>query len=133
TTYFRDPDIIAVDSSFNNLAQRNTSIKRLHTGLLWAEGPAWSAQGRYLVWSDIPDNRQMRWSEDDGHVSVFRSPSNYRLRLPGPSALLRASHAPRGALRARRHRNCACRLLQWQAVELAQRHRRAPGRQLLVH
>ena len=76
TTYFWDPDIIAVDPSLNNLAQPNTAIKRLHTGLLWAEGPAWSAQGRYLLWSDIPNNRQMRWSEDDGHVSVFRAPSN---------------------------------------------------------
>jgi gluconolactonase len=76
TTYFWDPDIIAVDPSFNNLAQPNTAITRLHTGLLWAEGPAWSAQGRYLLWSDIPNNRQMRWSEDDGHVSVFRAPSN---------------------------------------------------------
>src|SRR6202163_3000898 len=77
TTYFWDPDIIAVDPSFNDIAQPNTAIKRLHTGLLWAEGPAWSAQGRYLLWSDIPNNRQMRWSEDDGHVSVFRYPSNY--------------------------------------------------------
>src|SRR5271168_1487123 len=77
TTYFWDPDIIAVDPSFNAIAQPNTAIKRLYTGLLWAEGPAWSAQGRYLLWSDIPNNRQMRWSEDDGHVSVFRSPSNY--------------------------------------------------------
>ena len=68
TTYFWDPDIIAVDPSFNDLAQPNTAIKRLHTGLLWAEGPAWSAQGRYLLWSDIPNNRQMRWSEDDGHA-----------------------------------------------------------------
>src|SRR6266851_5236189 len=76
TTYFWDPDIIAVDPSFNDLAQPNTAIKRLYTGLLWAEGPAWSAQGRYLLWSDIPNNRQMRWSEDDGRVSVFRSPSN---------------------------------------------------------
>jgi gluconolactonase len=76
TTYFWDPDIIAVDPSFNDLAQPNTAIKRLYTGLLWAEGPAWSAQGRYLLWSDIPNNRQMRWSEDDGHVSVFRTPSN---------------------------------------------------------
>jgi hypothetical protein len=75
TTYFWDPDIIAVDPSFNDLAQPNTAIKRLYTGLLWAEGPAWNAQGRYLVWSDIPNNRQMRWLEDDGHVSVFRSPS----------------------------------------------------------
>ena len=45
-------------------------------GVLWAEGPAWSAQGRYLLWSDIPNNRQMRWTEDDGRVSVFRTPSN---------------------------------------------------------
>jgi gluconolactonase len=76
TTYFWDPDVIAVDPQFNAIAQPNTAIKRLYTGLLWAEGPAWSAQGRYLVWSDIPNNRQMRWSEDDGRVSVFRYPSN---------------------------------------------------------
>src|SRR3982075_3575292 len=76
TTYFWDPDIIAVDPSFNDLAQPNTAIKRLYTGLLWAEGPAWSAQGRYLLWSDIPNNRQMRYLEDDGRVTVFRSPAN---------------------------------------------------------
>src|SRR6188472_395820 len=75
TTYFWDPDIIAVDPSFNDLAQPNTAIPRLYTGLLWAEGPAWSAQGRYLLWSDIPNNRQMRWLEDDGRVTVFRTPS----------------------------------------------------------
>jgi gluconolactonase len=44
-------------------------------GILWAEGPAWCAQGRYLLWSDIPNDRQLRWLEDDGHVSVFRQPS----------------------------------------------------------
>jgi len=76
TTYFWDPDIIAVDPQFNALAQANAAIQRLYTGLLWAEGPAWSAQGRYLMWSDIPNNRQMRWAEDDGRVSVFRYPSN---------------------------------------------------------
>ncbi len=76
TTYFWDPDVIAVDPSFNSLAQPNSAIQRLWTGALWAEGPAWSGEGRYLVWSDIPNNRQMRWIEDDGHVSVFRYPSN---------------------------------------------------------
>ena len=40
------------------------------------EGPAWCSQGRYLVWSDIPNNRQLRWLEDDGRVTVFRTPSN---------------------------------------------------------
>jgi gluconolactonase len=76
TTYFWDPDVVAVDPSFNSLAQPNSAIQRLWTGALWAEGPAWSGEGRYLVWSDIPNNRQMRWIEDDGHVSVFRYPSN---------------------------------------------------------
>jgi gluconolactonase len=74
--YFTDPDVLTVDPSFNGLRQPNTAIQRLWTGALWSEGPAWSSQGRYLVWSDIPNNRQMRWLEDDGRVSVFRMPSN---------------------------------------------------------
>ncbi len=76
TTYFRDPDMITVDPAFNGITQPNAAIVRLWTGALWSEGPAWNAQGRYLLWSDIPNNRQMRWLEDDGHVSVFRLPSN---------------------------------------------------------
>src|SRR5215212_5733618 len=76
TTYFADPDILSVDPAFDSLIQANTSIKRLWTGALWTEGPAWSSQGKYLVWSDIPNNRQLRWLEDDGRVSVFRRPSN---------------------------------------------------------
>jgi gluconolactonase len=76
TIYGRDPDIITVDPAFDALTQGNTPIKRLWTGALWSEGPAWSSVGRYLVWSDIPNNRQLRWLEDDGRVSVFRLPSN---------------------------------------------------------
>jgi gluconolactonase len=76
TTYFTDPDIISVDPSFSQYVQPNSAITRLYTGTLWAEGPAWNAEGRYLVWSDIPNNRQMRWLEDDGRVGVFRAPSN---------------------------------------------------------
>lgn len=76
TTYFTDPDILTVDPLFNNYVQPNSAIQRLWTGALWSEGPAWSSQGRYLVWSDIPNNRQLRWLEDDGRVSVFRMPSN---------------------------------------------------------
>ena len=63
-------------SAFGDLVQANSAIKRLWTGALWAEGPAWSGQGRYLVWSDIPNNRQLRWLDDDEQVTVFRSPSN---------------------------------------------------------
>jgi gluconolactonase len=76
TTYFWDPDVIAVDPSFNDLAQPNAAVKRLWTGGGWLEGPAWNSVGKYLLWSDIPADRQLRWIEDDGHVSTFRSPSN---------------------------------------------------------
>ena len=48
----------------------NTPIRRLHTGTLWAEGPGWNGVGRYLVWSDIPNNVQLRWIEDDGRVTI---------------------------------------------------------------
>ena len=73
---YPDPDVITIDPAFNQLRLGNTPIQRLWTGSLWAEGPAWCSQGRYLVWSDIPNNRQLRWLEDDGRVSVFRMPSN---------------------------------------------------------
>ncbi|MCB1971039.1 MAG: SMP-30/gluconolactonase/LRE family protein, partial [Geminicoccaceae bacterium] len=74
--YFWDADVIAVDPSFNGLAQPNAPIQRLWTGALWAEGPAWNSVGKFLVFSDIPNNRQMRYIEDDGRVTVFRVPSN---------------------------------------------------------
>jgi gluconolactonase len=73
---YPDPDLITVDPGFNALRIGNTPIQRLWTGALWSEGPAWSSQGRYLVWSDIPNDRQLRWLEDDGRVAVFRAPSN---------------------------------------------------------
>ncbi len=74
---YPDPDVITIDPAFNALRIGNTPIQRLWTGGLWMEGPAWSAQGRYLVWSDIPNNRQLRYVEDDGRVTVFRAPSNH--------------------------------------------------------
>jgi gluconolactonase len=74
---YPDPDIVALDNRFRRYIVGNTVIKRLYTGTLWAEGPAWNGVGRYLLWSDIPNNVQMRWLEEDGHVTAFRSPSGY--------------------------------------------------------
>ena len=74
---YPDPDIVALDNRFRRYIIFNTSIKRLHIGTSWAEGPAWSGVGRYLVWSDIPANVQMRWIEDDGRTTVFRNPAGY--------------------------------------------------------
>ena len=73
---YPDPDVIVVDPLFNKYRVNNNAIVRLWTGGLWSEGPAWSGQGRYLVWSDLPNNRQMRWLQDDGRITVFRQPSN---------------------------------------------------------
>jgi gluconolactonase len=72
---YPDPDIVALDPRFNRYMVRNTPIKRLYTGTLWAEGPAWNGVGRYLVWSDIPNDVQMRWLDEDAHVTTFRHPS----------------------------------------------------------
>lgn len=74
---YPDPDIVVLDPRFVKYKLGNTPIQRLHTGTLWAEGPAWNGVGRYLLWSDIPNDRQMRWLEEDGHVSVFRKPAGY--------------------------------------------------------
>jgi gluconolactonase len=74
---YPDPDIVALDPRFRRYIVNNTVIRRLHFGTLWAEGPAWNGVGRYLVWSDIPNNVQMRWIEEDGRVTTFRSPSGY--------------------------------------------------------
>jgi gluconolactonase len=71
------PDIIALDPRFGQYIVFNTSIKRHHIGTQWAEGPAWSGVGRYLLWSDIPNNVQMRWIEEDGRVTTYRNPAGY--------------------------------------------------------
>ncbi|HVZ64916.1 MAG TPA: SMP-30/gluconolactonase/LRE family protein [Lacunisphaera sp.] len=72
---YPDADIIALEPNFGRYVIGNAAIERLHTGARWAEGSAWSAVGRYVVWSDIPGNRQLRRLDEDGHVSVFREPS----------------------------------------------------------
>ncbi len=57
--------------------QGNAGIERIATGFRWTEGPVYFRDGGYLLWSDIPNNRIMRWLEEDGHLSTFRAPSNY--------------------------------------------------------
>ena len=75
TERYPEPRIKALDARFRGLTIGNTPLQRIHHGNLWAEGPAWHAHGRFLVWSDIPANLQRRWLDDDGHVSTFRQPS----------------------------------------------------------
>jgi gluconolactonase len=71
---YPDPHIEALDKSFKG-SPGTGAVERLATGFRWAEGPVYFPAGRYLLFSDIPNNRIMRYSEDDGHLSVYRQPS----------------------------------------------------------
>jgi gluconolactonase len=73
---YPDPAIEVLDPSFLKYRLFNASVERLATGTRWGEGPVWFGDGRYVLWSDIPNNRIMRWDETTGQASVFRAPSN---------------------------------------------------------
>jgi len=74
---YPDPAIRILDPSFARYRVANAAVERLATGFRWCEGPVWFGDLRALLWSDIPNNRIMRWDEETGAVSVFRKPSNY--------------------------------------------------------
>jgi gluconolactonase len=76
-TRYPDPAIVALDLSFDNYHIKLSAVERLATGTRWGEGPVWFGDGRYLIWSDIPNNRMLKWEEETGAVSIFRKPSNF--------------------------------------------------------
>jgi len=71
---YPDPHIESLDKRFKGSAGTG-AVERVATGFRWAEGPVYFPAGRYVLFSDIPNNRIVRYCEDDGHVSVFRQPS----------------------------------------------------------
>jgi gluconolactonase len=74
---YPDPAIEILDPRFARYRIALAAVERLHTGARWAEGPVWFGDARCLLWSDIPNNRILRWDEETGGVSIYRSPSNY--------------------------------------------------------
>lgn len=74
---YPDPAVVVVDESFARYRLPLARVERLATGCRWAEGPVWFGDHRCLVWSDIPNDRMLRWDEETGAVSVFRRPSGY--------------------------------------------------------
>jgi gluconolactonase len=74
---YPDPSVQIVDQSFARYRLNLAKVERLATGFRWSEGPVWFGDGRYVLWSDIPNNRIMRWDEETGTASVFRKPSNF--------------------------------------------------------
>jgi len=75
----RSPDsaVQIIDQSFARYRLNLAAVERIAHGFRWSEGPAWIGDGRYLLWSDIPNNRIMKWEEETGAVSIFRRPSNF--------------------------------------------------------
>jgi gluconolactonase len=73
---YPDPAIEVLHQSFLALRLFSAGVEQLHTGCRWSEGPVWFGDGRFLLWSDIPNNRILRWDDCSGAVSVFRAPSN---------------------------------------------------------
>jgi gluconolactonase len=72
---YPDPDLIAYDPSFRAITQGHGAIKRLGTGFQWAEGPAWSSEGQYVVFSDVMADTQYRYIWESGEITPFRKPS----------------------------------------------------------
>ena len=75
--FYPDPAVEILDPSFARYRIFSAAVERIATGLRWAEGPVWFGDGRYLLVSDIPNNRIIRWDEETGTVSDFRKPSNF--------------------------------------------------------
>ena len=72
-----DPAVQALDPSFEKYRLPLASVERLSQGFSWAEGPVYFGDARCLLWSDIPNNRIMRWDDETGATSIYRKPSNY--------------------------------------------------------
>jgi len=66
-----------LDQRFDACIKTSARLDHRYSGCRWAEGPAYVPAGRYLVWSDIPNDRMLRWDEQSGAVSVFRHPAGY--------------------------------------------------------
>jgi gluconolactonase len=73
---YPDSAVHVLHPDFNRYRLPLASVERLHTGCRWAEGPVYFGDGRYLLWSDIPNDRILKWEEETGVVSVFRNTSS---------------------------------------------------------
>ena len=74
---YPDPAIETLDERFEQYRIFSAAVERLYTGCRWSEGPVWFGDGRYLLWSDIPNNQILKWEEETGSVNAFRRPSNF--------------------------------------------------------
>ena len=104
TMRYPDQRIKTLDPRFTSLVLGNAAVEVIASGCRFNEGPVWFGDLRCLIWSDIPNDRMMRWDEETGAVSVFRRPSHYAngntRRSPGAPYYLRNGHPAAHAHRA---------------------------------
>ena len=110
----------AAESSFSACLVGHARVERLWTGARWCEGPAWFPAGRYLVFSDIPNNRMLRWDETDGSVSVFRQPSynSNGNTVDGEGRLVTCEHLTRRVTRTEHDGSTTLIAEDWQGRRL---------------
>jgi gluconolactonase len=101
STRVPDPRIRILDDRGLGLRLLSGSVERLATGFYWAEGPQWFGDGRYLLFSDIPNSRILRWDDCSGQLSTFRQPSNHANGLARDTLgrLLTCEHGSRSVTR----------------------------------
>ena len=117
---YPEPDVVVLNKRFGKYKLGNAAIQRLHTGMRWAEGPAWNNVGRYLVWSDVAEDKKYRWLADDGHVSVFQTPSNHSNgnTFDFQGRLISCEHATHRVVRREHNGNLTVLAEQWQGKPL---------------
>jgi gluconolactonase len=109
-----------IDESFTQCFIGHARVERLWTGARWSEGPAWFAAGRYLIWSDIPNNRMLRLDEPSGQVSVFRAPSQYSNgnTVDGQGRLVSCEHLTRRVTRTEHDGSISVLASEWEGKRL---------------
>lgn len=109
-----------LDDAFGECIIGHARVERLWSGARWSEGPAWFPAGRYLLWSDIPENRLMRWDETDGSVSVFRQPSNNTNgnTVDGQGRLVSCEHLSRRVTRTEHDGSVRVIASEWEGKRL---------------
>ena len=120
STRYPDPAVEVLDDSFLGLRLFSASVEQLHTGCRWSEGPVWFGDGRYLLWSDIPNDRILRWDDTSGAVSVFRQPSNFAngLARDRQGRLLACEHLTRRVTRTEYDGSITVLADRWQGKRL---------------
>ncbi|MGK0169834.1 MAG: gluconolactonase [Gammaproteobacteria bacterium] len=117
---YPDPAVQILDERFRPYVLFSAAVERLYTGCRWAEGPVYFGDGRYLLWSDIPNNRILRWDESTGAVNAYRQPSDFANgnTRDGQGRLVTCEHGTRRVTRTEYDGEITVILDNWQGKPL---------------